>query len=153
MIDEEIAPIMAQRKIDSLFLQDENLRKNKELQQKIIILINEILKEAYEEWHSLRVASINSIIKIYQKSKAINGAKKRDKKYAQFRKEFYDLQKNKYIEFYKNGYKMTANNFVDWFLKNNDKKLQIPYMEQNQKNKLRQLAQRNNREFKKLLLG
>ena len=27
----------------------------------------------------------------------------------------------------------------------------IPYVEQNQKNKLRQLAQANNREFKKLL--
>lgn len=29
----------------------------------------------------------------------------------------------------------------------------LPYVEQNQKNKLRQLAQQNNREFKKLLLG
>ena len=44
MIDEEIAPIMAQRKIDSLFLQDENLRKNKELQQKIIILMYKLFK-------------------------------------------------------------------------------------------------------------
>ena len=29
--------------------------------------------------------------------------------------------------------------------------MQIPYVEQNQKNKLRQLTQQNNREFKKLL--
>lgn len=29
--------------------------------------------------------------------------------------------------------------------------MQIPYVEQNQKNKLRQLAQQNNCEFKKLL--
>ena len=32
-------------------------------------------------------------------------------------------------------------------------KIQIPYVKQNQKNKLQQLAQQNNREFKKLLLG
>ena len=29
--------------------------------------------------------------------------------------------------------------------------IEIPYIKQNQKNKLRQLAQQNNREFKKLL--
>jgi len=39
---------------------------------------------------------------------------------------------------------------VDWFLENKTD-IQIPYVEQNQKNKLRQLAQANNREFKKLL--
>ena len=48
------------------------------------------------------------------------------------------------------GSKLTANSFVDWFLENKTD-IQIPYVEQNQKNKLRQLAQQNNREFKKLL--
>ena len=38
----------------------------------------------------------------------------------------------------------------NWFLANKTD-IQIPYVEQNQKNKLRQLAQQNNREFKKLL--
>ncbi len=48
------------------------------------------------------------------------------------------------------GSKLTANSFVDWFLENKTD-IQIPYVEQNQKHKLRQLAQQNNREFKKLL--
>lgn len=48
------------------------------------------------------------------------------------------------------GSKLTANSFVDWFLENKTN-IQIPYVKQNQKNKLRQLAQQNNREFKKLL--
>lgn len=48
------------------------------------------------------------------------------------------------------GSKLTANSFVDCFLENKTN-IQIPYVEQNQKNKLSQLAQQNNREFKKLL--
>ena len=48
------------------------------------------------------------------------------------------------------GSELTANSFVDWFLENKTN-IQIPYVEQNQKNKLSQLAQQNNREFKKLL--
>lgn len=44
-----------------------------------------------------------------------------------------------------------ANSFVDWFLVNKANEVHIPYVKQNQKNKLRQLAQQNNREFKKLL--
>ena len=47
--------------------------------------------------------------------------------------------------------KLTANGFVEWFLKNKAQNIEIPYVKQNQKNKLRQLAQQNNREFKKLL--
>mgnify|MGYP004657971335 CR=1 FL=1 len=45
---------------------------------------------------------------------------------------------------------ITALSFVDWFLENKTD-IQIPYVEQNQKNKLRQLAQQNNHESKKLL--
>ena len=45
--------------------------------------------------------------------------------------------------------KLTANGFVEWFLKNKAQNIEIPYIKQNQKNKLRQLAQQNNREFKK----
>ena len=36
---------------------------------------------------------------------------------------------------------------------NKSQETPIPYVKQNQKNKLRQLAQKNNREFKKLLPG
>ena len=48
-------------------------------------------------------------------------------------------------------YILTANSFVEWFLKNKPQHIEIPYIKQNQKNKLKQLAQANNREFKKLL--
>jgi hypothetical protein len=47
--------------------------------------------------------------------------------------------------------KFNENSFVEWFLENKVNEMQIPYVKQNQKNKLRQLAQQNNREFKKLL--
>ena len=47
--------------------------------------------------------------------------------------------------------KFNENSFVEWFLENKVNEVQIPYVKQNQKNKLRQLAQQNNREFKQLL--
>ena len=47
--------------------------------------------------------------------------------------------------------KFNENSFVGWFLENKVNEVQIPYVKQNQKNKLRQLAQQNNREFKQLL--
>lgn len=71
----------------------------------------------------------------------------------QFREKFAEIQKEKYKEAIQVGIKLTASCFVEWFLENKAKEMQIPYVEQNQKNKLRQLAQQNNREFKKLLLG
>lgn len=49
------------------------------------------------------------------------------------------------------GSKLTANSFVEWFLRNKSQDIEIPYVKQNQKNKLRQLAQQNNREFRKTL--
>ncbi len=51
-----------------------------------------------------------------------------------------------------NGYQLTANRFVTWFLINKALELEVPYTKQNQKNKLIQLAQANNREFKKLFI-
>ena len=86
------------------------------------------------------------------REKAHKGAVVRDKKYAQFREKFAEIQKEKYREALQIGIKLTANSFVEWFLANKADKIQIPYVEQNQKNKLRQLAQQNNRVFKKLLL-
>ena len=45
---------------------------------------------------------------------------------------------------------LTANGFVNWFLKAKAKDYNIPYVVQNRKTKLIQLAQKNNRELKKL---
>ncbi|MBQ9270758.1 MAG: hypothetical protein IJ218_00630 [Alphaproteobacteria bacterium] len=72
-------------------------------------------------------------------------------KYAPFREYLKKVQREHFDIALQNGYKLTANSFVEWFLANKANEMQIPYVEQNQKNKLRQLAQQNNREFKKLL--
>ena len=96
---------------------------------------------------------MDAVIKTHHRKKAHKGAVVRDKKYAQLREKFAEIQKEKYKEAIQVGIKLTANGFVEWFLENKANEMQIPYIEQNQKNKLRQLAQQNNREFKKLLLG
>lgn len=49
----------------------------------------------------------------------------------------------------KSGKKLTAHSFVIWFLENKAGEMAIPYRQNNRNNKLNQLAQANNREFKK----
>ena len=145
-------PLKAERKLTSLFRQSSLLRQAIELQNKIIAWAKNMLEEAREEWDSIRADTITSIIKSHNKTKAIKGAKNRDKKYATFRKEFALLQKEHYQKAIQNGYQLTANRFVTWFLINKALELEVPYTKQNQKNKLIQLAQANNREFKKLFI-
>ena len=149
----EIIPLRVLRKFDAICLKDEKLRQNKELQQQILSWAAELVKEAREDWGKLHTTTINTVIKIHHREKARKGAVVRDIKYAQFRKKFAEIQKGKYKEALQTGDKLTANSFVEWFLENKADEIQIPYVEQNQKNKLQQLAQQNNREFKKLLLG
>ena len=149
----EIIPITVLRKFDAMCLKDEKLHQNKELQQQILSWAAELLEEAREDWGRLHATTMDAVIKTHHKEKAQKGAIARDKKYAQFRERFAKIQKRKYKKALQNGDKLTANSFVEWFLANKADKIQIPYVEQNQKNKLRQLAQQNNREFKKLLLG
>ena len=149
----EIIPNKALRKFDETCLHNEYLHQNKELRQQILSWAADMIAEAREEWGVLHTTKIDAVIKMHHKEKAHKGAVVRDKKYAEFRMKFAKIQKEKFYETLQNGYKLTANNFVDWFLENKANEIQIPYIEQNQKNKLRQLAQQNNREFKKLLLG
>ena len=148
----EIIPITVLRKFDAMCLKDEKLHQNKELQQQILSWAADMLLEAREDWGALHATTIDAVIKTLHKEKAHKGAVVRDKKYAEFRENFAKIQKEKYELAMQNGSKLTANSFVDWFLENKTD-IQIPYVEQNQRNKLRQLAQANNREFKKLLLG
>jgi hypothetical protein len=149
----EILPPLALRKFDAICLHNEYLHQNKEIQQQILSWVADILTEARKEWNELRATTIDALIKTHHKENAHKGAVVRDKKYAEFRKYFIKIQKKKYNEALQNGSKLTANSFVDWFITNKLNDIQIPYVKQNQKNKLRQLAQANNREFKKLLLG
>ena len=99
-----------------------------------------MLLEARKGWNELRTATIDAAIKTHHKENAHKGAVVRDKKYVEFRKNFIKIQKQKYNEALQNGSKLTANNFVDWFIANKANDIQIPYVEQNLRNKLRQLA-------------
>ena len=148
----EFLPPRALRKFDAICLHNPKLQQDKALQQQILNWAADMLTEAREEWGALQTTTIDAVIKIHHKEKAHKGAVVRDKKYAKFRENFTKIQKEKYELAMQNDSKLTANSFVDWFLENKTD-IQIPYVEQNQKNKLRQLAQQNNREFKKLLLG
>ncbi|MBR1601383.1 MAG: hypothetical protein IJ677_07375 [Alphaproteobacteria bacterium] len=148
----EVIPIVDLRKFDAMCLHNNKLQQDKALQQQILNWAADMMTEAREYWSKLHAATIDAVIKTHHKEKAHKGAIVRDKKYAEFRENFTKIQKEKYELAMQNGSKLTANSFVDWFLENKTD-IQIPYVEQNQKNKLRQLAQQNNREFKKLLLG
>ncbi len=146
----EVIPITALRKFDVMCLHSPKLRQDRKLQQQILNWAADMLIEAREEWGELHNDTIESVIKCHTSSEAKRKSEIKDQKYAPFREYFKQIQQEKYKFALQNGSKLTANSFVDWFLENKTD-IQIPYVEQNQKNKLRQLAQQNNREFKKLL--
>ena len=146
----EVIPITALRKFDVMCLHSPKLHQDRELQQQILNWAVDMLTESREEWRKLHNDTIESVIKCHTSSEAKRKSEIKDQKYAPFREYFKQIQQEKYEFALQNGSKLTANSFVDWFLENKTD-IQIPYVEQNQKHKLRQLAQQNNREFKKLL--
>lgn len=147
----EIIPIKALRKFDEMCLHNGYLHQNREFQQQILSWVTELLEEARENWEKLHNDTIESVIECHVRSEAKRKSNIKDQMYAPFREYFKKVQREHFDIALQNGYKLTANGFVEWFLANKADKIQIPYVEQNQKNKLRQLAQQNNREFKKLL--
>lgn len=147
----EIIPFKTLRKFDVMCLHNEYLHLNKEMQQQILSWAADMLKEARVEWSERRNDTIESIIECHMRSEAKRKSDIKDQKYTPFREYLKKVQREQFDIALQNGYKMTANSFVEWFLTNKANEMQIPYVKQNQKNKLRQLAQQNNREFKKLL--
>ena len=145
----EIIPITVLRKFDIMCLKNEKLHQNKELQQQILSWAAELLKEAREHWGDIHATTIDTIVEEDRKAQAQKRGKARDNKYAPFRKYFKNLQYQKFIEYQKQGKKMSANGFVTCFLAYHQNDIAIPYRQSNLKNKLIQLAQINNREFKK----
>ena len=121
------------------------------MQQQILSWAADVLAEAREYWRELHNDTIESVIECHTRSEAKRKSNIKDQMYAPFREYFKQIQREHFDIALQNGYKLTANSFVEWFLANKANEIQIPYVEQNQKNKLRQLAQQNNREFKKLL--
>ena len=147
----EIIPFKSLRKFDAMCLHNGYLHQNKEFQQQILSWVAELLEEARKDWNELRNDNIESVIECHTRSEAKRKSDIKDQKYAPFREYLKIVQREQFDIALQKGYKLTANSFVDWFLVNKVNEMQIPYVKQNQKNKLRQLAQQNNREFKKLL--
>lgn len=147
-----LLPLNSERKLALIFRQSALLQQDRKLQEEIIVWAKNMLQEAREEWFDIHKDTIESIIKSHNKTKAQKGAAARDKKYASFRENFFILQKDQYQKARQNGYYLTANRFVNWFLAHKASEIEVPYLKQNQKNKLIQLAQANNREFKKLFI-
>jgi hypothetical protein len=147
----EIIPFKALRKFDAMCMHNGYLHQNKDFQQQILSWAADVLAEAREYWRELHNDTIESVIECHTRSEAKRKSDIKDQKYAPFREYFKKVQREQFDIALQNGAKVTANSFVELFLANKANEMQIPYVEQNQKNKLRQLAQQNNREFKKLL--
>jgi len=153
MTDKETLPLKAARKLNMLILHNEALAKDKSLQEKIIAWAEDMLEEARQEWDDMRNTILDAIITYDRKSEAIKRGQARDKKYAPFREYFKDLQQKRFVKYYEQEKIMSANSFVTWFLENTPKNIEIPYSKNNLKSKLIQLAQANNREFKKAFVS
>ena len=122
-----------------------------QLQAQIMNLINIILHKNREQWSEMRKNSISVLCKHERKNCALKARKLRDKKYAPFREYFKKTQYEKFMQYHENGKTLSANYFAMWYLTHKSEDMPIPYVKQNIANKLVQLAQYNNREFKKLL--
>ncbi len=143
--------------IDKLRLLDFILRKfnqmqdTKSLQSQITNWIILTITNEIRHWRDSRKESVEVLCKINRSQEAQKRAQSRDKKYAPFREYFKKIQKQRFNKYMKLGKKLTANGFVLWFLGTKAAKISIPYRQSNWQSKLNQLAQANNREFKKAL--
>ena len=141
--NKEMIPIQYEKKLSYL------LRYHKELQPAILSWATEMLTFARKDWADMRATSIETIISLDRKMEAKRKASIKDEKYLPFREYFKKIQQKKFIEYQKQGKVLTARAFVRYFLKKQTKNVDIPYKNTNLENKLNQLAQANNREFKK----
>ena len=149
MTDKETLPLKAARKLNMLIMHNEALAKDKSLQEKIITWALDMLEEARADWGDIHNTVLDSIIICDRKAEAKRKALIKDEKYAPFREYFKNLQYKKFISYQKRGKMLSASAFVRYFLKNKAQLVDIPYKNSNWETKLNQLAQANNREFKK----
>ena len=149
MTNKETIPFKAARKLNMLIMHNEALAKDKSLQEKIIAWSLDMLEEARADWSDLHNTILDAVITCDRKQEAKRKALIKDEKYAPFREYFKNLQQKKFIAYKKQGKTLSASAFVRYFLKNKTKTVNIPYKNSNWEIKLNQLAQANNREFKK----
>ena len=122
-----------------------------QLQTQIMNLINIILHNNRKHWAEMRKNSISALCKSERRNCARKARKSRDEKYAPFREHFKQVQYERFMQYRQAGQMLSANSFAMWYLAHKSEEMPIPYVKQNIANKLVQLAQKNNREFKKLL--
>lgn len=150
MDNEEILPNKSLRKLDVLFLHNDVLNRDKNLQRQLIEWARELMAECREEWYEIHNTTIEAVAANDRKIQARKRGKARDNKYAPFRKYFKNLQRQKFKEYSDTGRQLKANAFLNWFWENKPIHIEIPYKKSNQYHKLMRLAQENNREFKKV---
>ena len=149
MTDKETLPFKAARKLNMLIMHNNALAKDKSLQEKIIAWALDMLEEARTDWSDLHNTVLDAVITCDRRKEAKRKALIKDEKYAPFREYFKNLQYKKFISYQKRGKMLSASTFVRYFLKNKAQLVDIPYKNSNWEIKLNQLAQANNREFKK----
>lgn len=149
MTDKETIPFKAAGKLNMLIMHNEALAKDKSLQEKIITWALDMLEEARTDWSDLHNTVLDAVITCDRKQEAKRKALIKDEKYAPFREYFKNLQYKKFISYQKQGKNLSASAFVRYFLKSKAHVVDIPYKNSNWEIKLNQLAQANNREFKK----
>ena len=149
MTDKETLPLKAARKLNMLIMHNEALAKDKSLQEKIITWALDMLEEAHADWSDMHNTVLDAIITCDRKQEAKRKALIKDEKYAPFREYFKNLQYKKFISYQKQGRNLSASAFVRYFLKSKAHVVDIPYKNSNWEIKLNQLAQANNRDFKK----
>lgn len=149
MTDKETLPLKAAGKLNMLIMHNEALAKDKSLQEKIITWALDMLEEARADWSDMHNTVLDAVITCDRKQEAKRKALIKDEKYAPFRVYFKNLQYKKFISYQKQGKNLSASAFVRYFLKSKAHVVDIPYKNSNWEIKLNQLAQANNREFKK----
>ena len=137
------------RKLDFIFRQFNQTQDTKALQSQVTNWIILSITDERQHWQKSRKESVEVLCKINRSQEAQKRAQSRDKKFAPFREYFKKIQRQRFNKYMKLGKKLTANGFVLWFLKTKAAKISIPYRQSNWESKLNQLAQANNREFKK----
>ena len=134
---------------NNIFSQIKSSEDKRYLQEQILNWLSIVLYGRRQEWQNTRQNSVDILCLLQRKQDALKRSQNRDKKYAPFREYFKNLQRQKFLEYQKQGKNMSANGFVVWFMEHLPEDISIPYRQSNLKNKLTQLAQANNREFKK----
>jgi transcriptional regulator with XRE-family HTH domain len=134
--------------LDNIFFQIKSIEDKKGLEEQILNWLAIVLCKKKQEWLENRRNSVDVLCALQRKEEASKRGRRRDEKYAPFREYFRNLQKQKILEYQKQGRKLSANAFANWFMNHFPTDVEVPYCQTNMKNKLIQLAQTNNREFK-----